>query len=148
MKIGIANDHHGVTLKQNLINFLTLKGYDVVNYGTDTSDRVDYTKYGFLLGEKVAKKEVDFGIAICGSAIGISIACNKVKGIRCGKINSIAEAIHGREKDFINVIALSGDDVSIEDNIKIVEAFLNTKEDTMDPVYLERVNQIKEYEND
>ena len=148
MKIGIANDHHGVILKQNLINFLTLKGYDVVNYGTDTSDRVDYTKYGFLLGEKVAKKEVDFGIAICGSAIGISIACNKVKGIRCGKINSIAEAIHGREKDFINVIALSCDDVSIEDNIKIVEAFLNTKEDTMDPAYLERVNQIKEYEND
>lgn len=148
MKIGIANDHHGVILKQNLINFLTLKGYDVVNYGTDTSDRVDYTKYGFLLGEKVAKKEVDFGIAICGSAIGISIACNKVKGIRCGKINSVAEAIHGREKDFINVIALSGDDVSIEDNIKIVEAFLNTKEDTMDPAYLERVNQIKEYEND
>ena len=148
MKIGIANDHHGVILKQNLIKFLTLKGYDVVNYGTDTSDRVDYTKYGFLLGEKVAKKEVDFGIAICGSAIGISIACNKVKGIRCGKINSVAEAIHGREKDFINVIALSGDDVSIEDNIKIVEAFLNTKEDTMDPAYLERVNQIKEYEND
>lgn len=148
MKIGIANDHHGIILKQNLINFLTLKGYDVVNYGTDTKERVDYTKYGFLLGEKVAKKEVDFGIAICGSAIGISIACNKVKGIRCGKINNVSEAIHGREKDFINIIALSGDYADIEENIKIVEAFLNTKENTLDPAYLERVNQIKEYEND
>lgn len=148
MKIGIANDHHGIILKQNLINFLTLKGYDVVNYGTDTKERVDYTKYGFLLGEKVAKKEVDFGIAICGSAIGISIACNKVKGIRCGKINNVSEAIHGREKDFINIIALSGDYADIEENIKIVEAFLNTKENTSDPAYLERVNQIKEYEND
>ena len=148
MKIGIANDHHGIILKQNLINFLTLKGYDVVNYGTDTKERVDYTKYGFLLGEKVAKKEVDFGIAICGSAIGISIACNKVKGIRCGKINNVSEAIHGREKDFINIIVLSGDYADIEENIKIVEAFLNTKENTLDPAYLERVNQIKEYEND
>ena len=147
MKIGIANDHRGVETKQKLTKYLTDKGYNVVNYGTNQAGRVDYTTYGFIIGEKVASHEVDYGIAICGSAIGISIACNKVKGVRCGKINSVEEAIHGKERDFVNVIALSGT-TPIEENIKIVEAFLSAKENTIDPVYKARINQIVEYEND
>ena len=147
MKIGIANDHRGIETKQELTKFLTDKGYNVVNYGTNKEGRVDYTTYGFILGEAVAKKEVDYGIAICGSAIGISIACNKVKGVRCGKINTVEEAIHGKERDFVNVIALSGT-TPIENNIEIVDAFLNSKENLIDPVYKIRVDQIIEYEND
>ena len=147
MKIGIANDHRGIETKQKLTEYLIRKGYDVVNYGTNTEGRVDYTTYGFIIGEKVASHEVDYGIAICGSAIGISIACNKVKGVRCGKVNSVDEAIHGRERDFVNVIALSGT-TPIEENIKIVDAFLEAKENTEDPVYKNRVDQIVEYEND
>ena len=146
MKIAIANDHNGVELKQKLTEYLINKGYDVINYGTDTKDRVDYPKYGIIVGEKVANKEADFGIVICGSAIGISIACNKVKGIRCGKVDSIDEAIHGRERDFVNVIALSGN-APIEDNLKITDAFLNAVENTEDPVYWKRAEQILEYEN-
>jgi len=147
MKIAIANDHNGLELKQKLTEYLTNKGYNVVNYGTDTKDRVDYPKYGIIVGEKVANKEADFGIVICGSAIGISIACNKVKGIRCGKVDSIDEAIHGRERDFVNVIALSGS-ASIEENLKIADAFLEAKENYEDPAYKIRVDQILEYEND
>ena len=147
MKIAISNDHNGVELKQKLTEYLTNKGYNVVNYGTDTEDRVDYSKYGFIIGEKVANHEVDYGIAICGSAIGISIACNKVKGIRCGKANSIDDAVHGREKDFVNVIALAGN-LPLEENLKIADAFLNAKEDYDDPSYKMRVDQILEYEND
>ena len=147
MKIGIANDHRGIETKQKLTEFLTNKGYNVVNYGTNQAGRVDYTTYGFIIGEAVAKKEVDYGIAICGSAIGISIACNKVKGVRCGKINSVDEAIHGKERDFVNVIALSGT-TPIEENIKIVEAYLNAKENMDDIAYQNRVKQIIEYEND
>ena len=147
MKIGIASDHRGYETKQNLTKYLEDKGYTVINYGTNSSDRVDYTKYGFLLGEKVRDKEVDYGIAICGSAIGISIACNKVKGIRCGKVNTEEEAIHGRECDFINIIALSGV-TPLEENKKIVDAFLNAHENTTDPAYKKRVDQIMEYEND
>ena len=147
MKIGIANDHRGIETKHNLTKFLTDKGYDVVNYGTNGEGRVDYTTYGFILGEAVAKNDVDYGIAICGSAIGISIACNKVKGVRCGKINSVEEAIHGKERDFINVIALSGT-TPIEENIKIVEAFLSAEENMIDPVYKNRIDQIIDYEND
>ena len=147
MKVGIANDHQGFETKQILTKYLTDKGYNVVDYGTDSKDRVDYTKYGFILGEAVAKKEVDCGIAICGSAIGISIACNKVKGIRCGKINTPEEAIHGKERDFINIIAISGK-ADINTNKEIVDAFLNSEENLSDPVYIDRVNQIEEYEND
>ena len=147
MRIGIANDHRGIETKHNLTKFLTDKGYDVVNYGTNQEGRVDYTTYGFILGEAVANNDVDYGIAICGSAIGISIACNKVKGVRCGKINSVEEAIHGKERDFINVIALSGT-TPIEENIKIVEAFLSAEENMIDPVYKNRIDQIIDYEND
>lgn len=146
MKIAIANDHNGVELKQKLTEYLTNKGYDIINCGTDTKDRVDYPKYGIIVGEKVANKEADFGIVICGSAIGISIACNKVKGIRCGKVDSIDEAIHGRERDFVNVIALSGNG-NIEENLKIATAFLEAKENYDDPAYKMRVDQILEYEN-
>ena len=147
MRIGIANDHRGIETKHNLTKFLTDNGYDVVNYGTNGEGRVDYTTYGFILGEAVTNNDVDYGIAICGSAIGISIACNKVKGVRCGKINSVDEAIHGKERDFINVIALSGI-TPIEENIKIVEAFLNAEENMVDPVYKNRIDQITDYEND
>ena len=147
MKIGIASDHRGFETKQNLTKYLKDLGYNVIDYGTYSKERVDYTKYGFLLGEKVRDKEVDYGIAICGSAIGISIAANKVKGIRCGKINTVEEAIHGKSKDYINMIALSGE-IPIETNLKIVDAFLNTKEDCSDLVYKNRVDQISEYEND
>ncbi|MDO4962988.1 MAG: RpiB/LacA/LacB family sugar-phosphate isomerase [bacterium] len=146
MKIGIASDHRGFETKQILTKYLILKGYNVIDYGTDSKKRVDYTKYGFILGEAVSKKEVDFGIAICGSAIGISVACNKVKGVRCGKINTVEEAIHGKVNDFINIIALSGN-LPIELNKQIIDAYIDSKENTTDPVYRARVLQIEEYEN-
>ena len=146
MKLGIASDHRGFETKQNLIKYLENLGYNVADYGTNSTERTDYTKYGFIIGEAVKNKEVDLGIAICGSAIGISIACNKVKGIRCGKVNSVEEAIHARENDFVNIIALSGN-IPLEDNIKMLDAYLNAKENTSDEVYIRRINQIIEYEN-
>ena len=146
MKIGISSDHRGYETKQILTKYLNDLGYDIVDYGTNSKERVDYTKYGFILGEAVSSGEVDYGIAICGSAIGISIACNKVKGVRCGKVNTVEEAIHGKENDFINVIALSGN-LPIELNKEIVNAFLNSKENTTDPTYKRRVDEIIKYEN-
>lgn len=146
MKIGIAADHRGFETKEKIKNYFKDK-YEIIDYGTNSNLRVDYPKYGIILGEKVRDKEVDYGIAICGSAIGISIACNKVKGIRCGKVNNETEAIHAKKNDFVNIIAISGEE-KIKNNIKIIEAFLNEKENTSDPVYQERVNQITKYEND
>lgn len=146
MKIGIASDHRGYETKEKIKEYFKNK-YEIIDYGTNSKERTDYPIYGIKLGEKIRDKEVEYGIAICGSAIGISIACNKVKGVRCGKINNIEEAIHGKERDYINVIAISGDS-PLEENIKIVETFLNTKENTIDPVYLKRIKQIEDYEND
>lgn len=146
MKIGIASDHRGYETKEKIKEYFKNK-YEIIDYGTNSKERTDYPIYGIKLGEKIRDKEVEYGIAICGSAIGISIACNKVKGVRCGKINNIEEAIHGKERDYINVIAISGDS-PLEENIKIVETFLNKKENTIDPVYLKRIKQIEDYEND
>lgn len=146
MKLGIASDHRGYETKQNLIKYLENIGYNVVDYGTNSTDRTDYTKYGFIIGEAVRDKDVDLGIAICGSAIGISIACNKVKGIRCGKVNSVEEAIHAKENDFVNIIALSGN-LPLEENIKMLDAYLGAKENLIDEVYKRRIDQIIEYEN-
>lgn len=145
MKIGIASDHRGYTTKQELIEYLKNK-YEIIDYGTDSTERVDYPIYGIKLGEKIASKEVNYGIAICGSALGISIACNKVKGIRCGKINTIEEAIHAKENDFVNIIAISGEE-DIEKNKAIIDAFLNAKENTTDPAYIRRMKEIEDYEN-
>ena len=146
MKIGIASDHRGYETKEKIKEYFKNQ-YEIIDYGTNSKERTDYPIYGIKLGEKVRDKEVEYGIAICGSAIWISIACNKVKGIRCGKINTIEEAIHGKANDYINVIAISGDS-PLKENIKIIETFLNTKENTTDPAYIRRIEQIERYEND
>lgn len=146
MKIGIASDHRGYETKEKIKEYFKNK-YEIIDYGTNSKERVDYPKYGIKIGEKVRDKEVQYGIAICGSAIGISIACNKVKGIRCGKVNTVKEAIHAKENDHVNIIAISGE-TPIEQNIEIIEAFLKTKENTNDPVYIDRIKQIERYENE
>ena len=125
MKIGIANDHHGVELNQNLTKFLTDKGYNVINYGPDTTEPVDYPVYAFKLGEAISNKEIDFGIVICSSGIGVSIACNKVKGVRCAKVNDEWEAKMTRLDNDSNVIALSSR-FPLEYLEKLITIFINT----------------------
>jgi len=91
MKIGLTSDHRGYKLKEKLIAELQKKAYEVINYGTDSEESVDYPDYAFLLSKKVVEQEVDYGVALCGSGIGMTIACNKVKGIRCGNISTKEE---------------------------------------------------------
>ena len=85
MKIGIASDHRAYERKEELKNLLD---YEIIDYGCFSTERVDYPKYAFLLSEAVINKEVDLGIVMCGTGIGVSIACNKVKKIRCAKIDN------------------------------------------------------------
>lgn len=107
MKIGIANDHHGVELKQKLTDFLKQEGYNIIDYGTNSSENVDYCDYAFKIGEAVRDKNIDFGILLCNTGIGMSIACNKVKGVRCAKVSNVYEAKMTRRDNDANVIALS-----------------------------------------
>ena len=107
MKIGLASDHRGYKLKQQLINELKNRNYEVIDYGTNSEESTDYPDYAFKLGESIVNKNADFGVAICGSGIGISIACNKVKGIRCAKVDSIGDVIATRNDN-----ETSRDDIS------------------------------------
>ena len=125
MKVGIANDQHGIEINKYLTKYLETVGYIVVNYGPETEEPVDYPVYAFKLGEAVARKDIDFGIVICNSGIGVSIACNKVKGVRCAKVNDEWEAKMTRLDNDANVIAV-GSRLPIEELQKIIKTFLET----------------------
>lgn len=144
MKIGITNDHRGYKLKTKLVPYLLKKGYEVEDYGAMSTEIVDYPDYGIPLGEKVRDKEVDFGIAICGTGVGVCIACNKVKGVRCAKVNNVKEAKLSRSDDDANIVALN-ERMFLFEAKDIVDAFLTTE---LKPVerYQRRIDKITEYE--
>ncbi len=146
MKIGIANDHRGYKLKKFLKNKLEEKGYKVIDYGTDSEESVDYPDYAFILGEKVVKKEVDYGVAICGSGIGISIACNKVKGVRCAKVSNKEEAQVTRIDNDSNVVSF-GEKTSKQDALDIVETFITTPFSNLEK-HQRRIDKILKYEEE
>lgn len=123
--IGIASDHRGYNLKQKLTKYLNKKGYTVVDYGSDSRISSDYPEFGFKLGEAVANFEVEKGIAICGSGIGISIACNKIKGVRCAKVDNVKEIKYARKDNDANIMAIAGNMPLIRAK-DIVDAYLKT----------------------
>ena len=95
MKIGIANDHHGIELKNRIMNYLNSKNIQCVNFGCDNDldkEHIDYIDYALKVCNAINNKEVDLGILICGTGIGMSIIANKVKGIRAGKVTNPKEA--------------------------------------------------------
>lgn len=106
MKIVIANDHHGVKKKNAIINYLKKKGHEINNLGTNNTNIVDFPEYAFKVAKCVSTNDADFGILICGTGIGMSIAANKVKGIRCAKINNVKEAKLCKEHNNANVLAI------------------------------------------
>jgi ribose 5-phosphate isomerase B len=142
MKIGIANDHAGVLMKNEIVNYLTQKGYEVKNYGTDTEESVDYPVYGEKIANAVKSKEVDLGIAICGTGIGISLAANKVPGIRAAVVSEPVSAGLAREHNNANIIAFGARIVGIEEAKAIVDAFLG--KEFLGERHLRRVNMIDE----
>ncbi len=141
MKIGIASDHRGYKLKEEIKKNLD---YDFVDFGTNSEESTDYPIYAFKLGEAVARKEVPFGVAICGSGIGISIACNKVKGIRCAKVVNKEEAMYTRNDNNSNIVAF-GEKTTLEEALDIVKTFVETPASTEEK-HMRRVQEIIDYE--
>ena len=144
MKIGIATDHRGVEVKQELINYLESEGYNVVDYGTNSEDSVDYPDYAFKVGEAVANKEIDFGVLICNTGIGMSIAANKVKKVRCARVLDEYDAKMTRIDNDANVIALSSR-VDIEKLKSILKVFLETPHNSEER-HDRRISKINNYE--
>ena len=127
MKIGIGSDHGGFELKEHIKDYLEKEGIEYLDYGTNSLDSVDYPDYGRKLSEGVISGEVDKGIAICGTGIGISITCNKVKGIRCALCSDTYSARMSVEHNNANIIALGGRVIGRDLAIEIVSVWLNSK---------------------
>lgn len=144
MRLGIASDHRGYKLKQQIQIELSNK-YEFIDYGTNNEESCDYPDYAFKLCEGYLNNEIDFGIAICGSGIGISIACNKVKGIRCAKVDTKEEAIATRNDNDTQIIAF-GERKTIKEAIEMIENFVNTKT-SMEEKHVRRRNKVMEREN-
>lgn len=142
MKIGIANDHRGVNLKKKIMNYLHEKDILCVDYGTNSEESCDYVDYALKLGNAINNKEVDLGILICGTGIGMSIAANKINGIRCARVVNSDEAKLSREHNMANIMAISE---NIENVFSVVDTFINTKE-SKEERHIRRVNKIMDIE--
>ena len=127
MKIAIGNDHIAVEMKNHIIDYLTAKGHELVNFGTDTNERCDYPIYGKKVADAVAKGECEFGILICGTGIGISLAANKVKGIRAAVCSDPYSARLTRQHNNANIIAFGARVVGEATAEMIVDEFLNAE---------------------
>jgi ribose 5-phosphate isomerase B len=124
MRIAIGNDHVAVEMKMAIMNYLIDKGYEVINYGTDASDSFDYPISGEKVALAVCEGEVDGGILICGTGIGISLAANKVKGIRAAVCSEPYSAKLSKEHNDSNIICFGSRVVGIEMAKMIVDNWL------------------------
>ena len=125
-RIAIGSDHAGFSVKETIRKYLESAGYSVSDLGTFSEESVDYPDYGKAVAERVVSKQADLGIAVCGSGIGISIAANKVPGIRAALAHDVNTARLAREHNDANVLALGGRIVTSEAAIEMVQVFLNT----------------------
>ncbi len=127
MKIAMGNDHAAVEMKQEIMAYLREKGYEVLNLGTDSSESCDYPLYGEKVGQAVASGEADLGIAICGTGIGISLAANKVPGIRAAVCSEPYSAKLSRMHNDTNVLCFGARVVGTELAKMIVDEWLSAE---------------------
>lgn len=126
MKIAIASDHGGYELKEAIGKHLGSRGIEVLDLGTYSEESVDYPVFGKACGEAVAAGKADKGIVCCGTGIGISIAANKVKGIRCALCTDVHMAEMSRKHNDSNILALGGRTTDKDIAMDIVDAWLDT----------------------
>lgn len=145
MKIGIGNDHAAVEMKKEITNYLIELGYEVVNYGTDSNESCNYAEYGEKVARAVIAKDVDCGILICGTGVGISLAANKVKGIRAAVCSEPCTARLSKQHNNSNVLAFGARIVGVETGKEIVKAWLDAEFEG--GRHQARVDMIMEIEN-
>ncbi len=127
MKIVIANDHAAGDLKKEVKEYIESLGHEVINIGTDSNESCHYPEYGAKAARMVASGEVDLGVLICGTGVGISLAANKIKGIRCGVCSETTTARLIRQHNNANMIAFGARIVGSELAKDIVKSFLEAE---------------------
>ena len=127
MKIGIGNDHAAVDMKNQVVEYLEGKGYEVVNFGTDTYESCNYPEYGEKVGRAVTAGDVDLGILICGTGVGISLAANKVKGVRAVVCSEPYSAKLSRQHNNTNILAFGARVIGIELAKMIIDEWLSAE---------------------
>jgi len=144
LKVAIASDHGGFELKQKIIEYLTKLEIKYKDFGAYNMESVDYPDYAFLVGTKVANKDYDRGILICGTGVGISIAANKVKGIRCALVHDVFTAKATRQHNDSNILAMGGRVIGVEPALMIVKTWL--EEEFIGEHHANRIDKIMKYE--
>lgn len=127
MRIAIGSDHGGYALKEIIINHLKKKKYKVIDVGTYSEKSVDYPDFAEKAARMVASNEVKMGILICNTGIGMSIAANKIEGIRAANVNYIYTAKLSRKHNDANIITIGSKVLKPEKAMKIIESWLNTE---------------------
>jgi len=146
MKIGIATDHGGFGLKEELVGRLKSAGHEVVDFGAHSlNSGDDYPDYVFPLAKAVSAGEVERGIAICGSGVGASVCANKVHGIRAALIHDHFSAKQGVEDDHMNILCMGGRTVGPEVAWDLVSTYVETVYST-EPRHLRRLGKVAEIE--
>lgn len=125
--IALASDHAGFKLKEKIKKFLVENNYDIMDLGTNSESSVDYPIYAHKAAQAVAAGQCEKGVVCCGTGIGVSIAANKVKGIRCALVHNEYTAEMCKKHNNANMIALGARVVDHEDALKMVETWLNAQ---------------------
>jgi len=142
MKIVMGSDHAGYELKEAVKAKLEGEGFEIIDVGCYSTESVDYPKYGHAVGKAVVSGEADKGIAICGSGIGISIAANKVPGVRAALVTSVWQAEMTKMHNDANVLCMGGRVVDEKLAFEMVDSWLNAE--FMGDKHLRRINEIED----
>lgn len=145
MKIYIGADHRGVELKNQIVKYLKEENFDVEASSIENNELDDYPDFAFDIAKKVKRNKDALGILICGNGIGISIAANKVKGIRCARVVNSDDAFKAKNHNGANIIAFGGIDINLAK--EIVDIFISTKT-ASEERHLKRIDKIHNYETE
>ena len=145
MKLAIGNDHVAVEMKKEIREYLEGKGYEIINVGTDSSERFNYPVSGYKVARMVADGEVDGGILICGTGVGISLSANKVHGIRACVCSDPYTAKLSKQHNNTNIIAFGARVIGIETAKMIVDEWLNARyEGGRHQIRIDQIREIEE----
>ncbi|MDE2944972.1 MAG: ribose 5-phosphate isomerase B [Gemmatimonadota bacterium] len=145
MKVAVGADHAGVGYKDTLAAELREAGHEIIDVGTHGTDSVDYPDFAFAVAERVARGDVERGIVICGSAVGVCIAANKVPGVRAGVCHDTYSAAQGVDHDDMNVLCMGERVIGIALARAITDAFL-TADFSTDPRHRRRLEKVLDIE--